>query len=72
MPRPVLALWWDPGRVGSSLGPRGFSSLASGSDRPMNRVWLADGVPAGEEEATRTFGARLGLDPVLGGSSSTR
>ena len=28
-------------------------------------MWLADGTPVGEDEAMRTFAARLGLDPVL-------
>ncbi|MEU3897934.1 hypothetical protein [Streptomyces sp. NPDC045251] len=54
---PVLALWWDADRAGYTL--------ASGFRRPVGYVWLADGTPAGEEEAMRTFAARLGLDPVL-------
>ncbi|MQY34794.1 hypothetical protein SRB17_27640 [Streptomyces sp. RB17] len=54
---PVLALWWDADRVGYTL--------ASGFRRPVGYVWLADGRPAGEDEAMRTFAARLGLDPVL-------
>ncbi|MEU0134261.1 hypothetical protein ABZ172_09530 [Streptomyces sp. NPDC006296] len=55
--RPVLALWWDGDRAGFSL--------AAGFRRPVGYVWLADGTPAGEDEALRTFAARLGLDPVL-------
>ncbi|MEV6653085.1 hypothetical protein [Streptomyces sp. NPDC051219] len=54
---PVLALWWDD--TGS-----GFT-LASGFRRTVGYVWLADGTPVGEDEAMRTFAARLGLDPVL-------
>ncbi|MET8828277.1 hypothetical protein ABZX40_02575 [Streptomyces sp. NPDC004610] len=56
-PWPVLALWWDRDRAGYAL--------ASGFRRPVGYVWLADGTPAGEDEAMRTFAARLGLDPVL-------
>ncbi|RIH62430.1 hypothetical protein D3C59_00470 [Streptomyces sp. SHP22-7] len=56
-PWPVLALWWDADRAGYTL--------ASGFRRPVGYVWLADGTPAGEDEAMRTFAARLGLDPVL-------
>ncbi|WP_436738887.1 hypothetical protein [Streptomyces sp. BBFR102] len=56
-PWPVLALWWDAGRAGFSL--------ASGVRRPVGYVWLADGTPAGEDEAMRTFAGRLGLDPVF-------
>lgn len=56
-PWPVLALWWDADRAGYVL--------ASGFRRPVGYVWLADGTPAGEDEAMRTFAARLGLDPVL-------
>ncbi|MGW0332611.1 hypothetical protein ACWD0J_12185 [Streptomyces sp. NPDC003011] len=56
-PWPVLALWWDADRAGCTL--------ASGFRRPVGYVWLADGTPAGVEEAMRTFAARLGLDPVL-------
>ncbi|MEO3975796.1 hypothetical protein [Streptomyces sp. CAU 1734] len=55
--RPALALWWDGDRAGYTL--------ASGFRRPVGYVWLADGTPAGEEEAMHTFAARLGLDPVL-------
>ncbi|CAL9461521.1 hypothetical protein SUDANB1_02642 [Streptomyces sp. enrichment culture] len=44
--------------------PAGFT-LASGFRRPVGFVWLASGVPAGEDEAMRTFAARMGLDPVL-------
>ncbi|MFI1015316.1 hypothetical protein [Streptomyces sp. NPDC020965] len=55
--RPVLALWWDGDRAGFTL--------ASGFRRPVGYVWLADGTPVGEDEAMRTFAARLGLDPVL-------
>ncbi|GAA3375452.1 hypothetical protein GCM10020367_43310 [Streptomyces sannanensis] len=55
--QPVLALWWDRDRAGYIL--------ASGFRRPVGYVWLADGTPAGEDEAMRTFAARLGLDPVL-------
>ncbi|GAA2975142.1 hypothetical protein GCM10020227_49790 [Streptomyces flavovirens] len=54
---PVLALWWD--------GDRSGYTLAAGFRRPVGYVWLADGTPAGEDEAMRTFAARLGLDPVL-------
>ncbi|MFB6874198.1 hypothetical protein [Streptomyces sp. NPDC056323] len=54
---PVLALWWDGDRAGCTL--------ASGFRRPVGYVWLADGTPAGEDEAMRTFAERLGLDPVL-------
>ncbi|WP_406454704.1 hypothetical protein OH768_17620 [Streptomyces sp. NBC_01622] len=56
-PWPVLALWWDADRAGYTL--------ASGFRRPVGYVWLADGTPAGEDEAMRTFAARLALDPVL-------
>ncbi|MGC9499520.1 hypothetical protein [Streptomyces sp. WG7] len=56
-PWPVLALWWDADRAGYTL--------ASGFRRPVGYVWLADGTPAGEAEAMRTFAHRLGLDPVL-------
>ncbi|WP_405863326.1 hypothetical protein OG407_34160 [Streptomyces sp. NBC_01515] len=56
-PWPVLALWWDADRAGCTL--------ASGFRRPVGYVWLTDGTPAGEDEAMRTFAARLGLDPVL-------
>lgn len=54
---PVVALWWDEGRAGYTL--------ASGFRRTVGYVWLADGTAAGEDEAMRTFAARLGLDPVL-------
>ncbi|MFD9971790.1 hypothetical protein ACFWYA_27235 [Streptomyces sp. NPDC059011] len=54
---PVLALWWDADRAGFTL--------ATGFRRPVGYVWLADGTPAGEDEAMHTFAARLGLDPVL-------
>ena len=56
-PWPVLALWWDADHAGFTL--------ASGFRRPVGFVWLASGVPVGEEEAMRTFAARVGLDPVL-------
>lgn len=56
-PWPVLALWWDTDHAGFTL--------ASGFRRPVGFVWLASGVPAGEDEAMRTFAARMGLDPVL-------
>ncbi|GAA2763044.1 hypothetical protein GCM10010103_20850 [Streptomyces paradoxus] len=56
-PWPGLALWWDTDHAGFTL--------ASGFRRPVGFVWLASGVPAGEDEAMRTFAARLGLDPVL-------
>ncbi|MEV4920109.1 hypothetical protein AB0K47_25265 [Streptomyces tirandamycinicus] len=54
---PVLALWWDADRAGFTL--------ATGFRRPVGYVWLADGTPAGEDEAMHTFAARLALDPVL-------
>lgn len=54
---PVLALWWDADRAGFTL--------ASGFRRPVGYVWLANGTPAGEDEAMHTFAGRLGLDPVL-------
>ncbi|WP_406092629.1 hypothetical protein [Streptomyces sp. NBC_01013] len=54
---PVLALWWDGDRAGYTL--------AAGFRRPVAYVWLADGTPAGEDEAMRTFAERLALDPVL-------
>ncbi|MEU6349547.1 hypothetical protein ABZ896_09495 [Streptomyces sp. NPDC047072] len=54
---PVLALWWD--------ADRGGYTLAAGFRRPVGYVWLTNGTPAGEDEAMRTFAARLGLDPVL-------
>ncbi|MFB6934691.1 hypothetical protein [Streptomyces chartreusis] len=56
-PWPVLALWWDADRAGYTL--------ASGFRRPVGYIWLANGTPAGEDEAMHTFAARLGLDPVL-------
>ncbi|MEV8126555.1 hypothetical protein AB0P07_21065 [Streptomyces sp. NPDC085944] len=61
---PVLALWWDADRAGYTL--------ASGFRRPVGYVWLANGTPAGEDEAMRTFAARLGLDPVLDVQSLNR
>lgn len=60
-PWPVLALWWDADRSGYTL--------ASGFRRPVGYTWLANGTPAGEDEAMRTFAARLGLDPVLDAQS---
>ncbi|WP_104633755.1 hypothetical protein, partial [Streptomyces sp. MH60] len=63
-PWPVLALWWDADRAGYTL--------ASGFRRPVGYVWLANGTPAGEDEAMRTFAARLGLDPVLDAQSLDR
>ncbi|MER5891193.1 hypothetical protein ABT160_45925 [Streptomyces sp. NPDC001941] len=57
VPWPVLALWWD--------GERAGYALASGFRRSIGYVWLADGTPLGEDEAMRSFAARLGLDPVL-------
>ncbi|GAB2949324.1 hypothetical protein [Streptomyces heilongjiangensis] len=56
-PWPVLALWWDADRSGYTL--------AAGFRRTVGYVWLANGTPVGEDEAMRTFAARLGLDPVL-------
>ncbi|MET9496723.1 hypothetical protein [Streptomyces sp. NPDC006552] len=56
-PWPVLALWWD--------ADHGGFTLASGFRRPVGYEWLANGTPVGEDEAMRTFAARLGLDPVL-------
>ncbi|WP_037897889.1 hypothetical protein [Streptomyces sp. NRRL S-920] len=55
--RPVLALWWDTDRCGYTL--------AAGFRRTVGYEWLANGMPVGEDEAMRTFAARLGLDPVL-------
>ncbi|MFC9462799.1 hypothetical protein [Streptomyces sp. NPDC056690] len=57
VPWPVLALWWD--------SDHGGYTLASGFRRPVGYVWLANGTPVGEDEAMRSFAARLGLDPVL-------
>ncbi|MCX2183436.1 hypothetical protein KV205_23310 [Streptomyces sp. SKN60] len=54
---PVLALWWDTDRAGLTL--------AAGFRRTVGYTWLADGTPVGEDEAMRTFAARLALDPVL-------
>ncbi|MEU9704167.1 hypothetical protein [Streptomyces sp. NPDC047981] len=54
---PVLALWWDADRAGFTL--------AAGFRRTVGYTWLADGTPVGEDEAMRTFAARLALDPVL-------
>ncbi|MFC5799279.1 hypothetical protein [Streptomyces formicae] len=54
---PALALWWDADRAGYTL--------AAGFRRTVGYVWLADGTPAGMDEAMSTFAARLGLDPVL-------
>ncbi|MEU6760997.1 hypothetical protein ABZ916_00610 [Streptomyces sp. NPDC046853] len=54
---PVLALWWDADHAGCTL--------AAGFRRTVEYVWLANGTPVGEDEALRTFAARLGLDPVL-------
>jgi hypothetical protein len=56
-PWPVLALWWDADHAGFML--------ASGFRRPVAFLWLASGVPVGEDEAMRTFATRVGLDPVL-------
>ncbi|WP_020123545.1 hypothetical protein [Streptomyces canus] len=56
-PWPVLALWWD--------ADQGGYTLASGFRRPVGYIWLTNGTPAGEDEAMRTFAARLALDPVL-------
>ncbi|MEU6734401.1 hypothetical protein ABZ929_14545 [Streptomyces physcomitrii] len=50
---PVLALWWDT--------ERGGYTLASGFRRTVGYEWLAGGTPVGEDEAMRTFAARLGL-----------
>lgn len=57
VPWPVLALWWDADRSGLTL--------ASGFRRSVGYEWLANGTPVGEDEAMRTFAARLGLEPVL-------
>jgi hypothetical protein len=54
---PVLALWWDTDRSGYTL--------AAGFRRTVGYEWLASGTAVGEDEAMRTFAARLGLDPVL-------
>ncbi|BBC33042.1 Membrane protein [Streptomyces graminofaciens] len=56
-PWPVLALWWDADRSGYTL--------ASGFRRTVGYIWLTNGTPVGEDEAMRTFAARLALDPVL-------
>ncbi|OAH13526.1 hypothetical protein [Streptomyces jeddahensis] len=56
-PWPALALWWDEDRSGYTL--------ASGFRRTVGYEWLANGTPLGQDEAMRTFAARLGLDPVL-------
>ncbi|MCP9944621.1 hypothetical protein LUX12_07240 [Streptomyces somaliensis] len=56
-PWPVVALWWDRERAGHTL--------AYGFRRPVDYTWLADGTPAGEDEAVLTLAERLGLDPVL-------
>ncbi|RCH59837.1 hypothetical protein DT019_37585 [Streptomyces sp. SDr-06] len=53
---PAIALWWDDARAGYTL--------ASGFRRTVGYIWLSDGTPLGEDEAMRTFAARLGLDPV--------
>ncbi|MFJ6695552.1 hypothetical protein ACIQM4_05725 [Streptomyces sp. NPDC091272] len=53
---PVLALWWDPEHAGYTL--------AAGFRRTVGYEWLTDGTPVGEDEAMRTFAARLALDPV--------
>ncbi|MEU6163520.1 hypothetical protein [Streptomyces tanashiensis] len=55
--RPVVGLWWDRDRAGLTL--------AAGFRRTVGYTWLADGTPVGEDEAMRTFAARLALDPVL-------
>lgn len=57
-PWPVLALWWDADHSGLTL--------AAGFRRAVGYEWLANGTPVGEDEAMRTFAARLGLDPVFG------
>ncbi|MER5311054.1 hypothetical protein ABT034_25065 [Streptomyces sp. NPDC002773] len=54
---PVVAFWWDRDRAGLTL--------AAGFRRTVGYTWLADGTPVGEDEAMRTFAARLALDPVL-------
>ncbi|MGW1022998.1 hypothetical protein ACWD4J_04640 [Streptomyces sp. NPDC002577] len=56
-PWPALALWWDDDRSGYTL--------ASGFRRTVGYEWLSNGTPLGQDEAMRTFAARLGLDPVL-------
>ncbi|MER5180499.1 hypothetical protein ABT009_19355 [Streptomyces sp. NPDC002896] len=56
-PWPALALWWDDDRSGYTL--------ASGFRRTVGYEWLANGTPLGQDEAMRTFAARLALDPVL-------
>ncbi|MDX3123619.1 hypothetical protein PV736_21150, partial [Streptomyces scabiei] len=61
VPWPVLALWWDADRSGYTL--------AAGFRRTVGYEWLANGTPVGEDEAMRTFAARLGLDPVLDAQS---
>ncbi|MFB7233351.1 hypothetical protein ACFCXK_01040 [Streptomyces sp. NPDC056269] len=54
---PVVAFWWDRDRAGLTL--------AAGFRRTVGYTWLTDGTPVGEDEAMRTFAARLALDPVL-------
>ncbi|WP_221347999.1 hypothetical protein [Streptomyces beigongshangae] len=56
-PWTVLALWWDADHSGCTL--------ATGFRRTVGYEWLANGTAVGEDEAMRTFAARLGLDPVL-------
>ncbi|MFG3657622.1 hypothetical protein [Streptomyces sp. NPDC047706] len=63
-PWPALALWWDPHRAGLAL--------ACGFRRPVGYDWLADGTPAGEDEAMRTFAARLDLDTLPGAQALGR
>nr|WP_263165681.1 hypothetical protein [Streptomyces sp. SCSIO ZS0520] len=60
---PVLALWWDT--------ERGGYTLASGFRRTVGYEWLASGTPVGEDEAMRTFAARLGLDDAPAGRPAT-
>jgi hypothetical protein len=50
---PVLAVWWDADRCGCAL--------ASGFQRPVAYVWLANGTAVGEDEAMRTLGEGLGV-----------
>ncbi|MFE6779436.1 hypothetical protein [Streptomyces sp. NPDC057702] len=60
-PWPVIGVWWGPDGAGFTV--------ATGFRRPLTFAWLADGAPAGDDEAASALIARLGLDPVLDGAS---